>query len=136
MSDDNRAWSNAIGTKSRPVEILADGPCRNKDDTGGEESDILRAAFHGLSDGFGFVIGFHNLTISEYADMLSYLKPTTYDIVTGLSTLRTPFALEAVYKGPLENAQLIRLGSRRHNEHCSQLECMVVTQQHVLSLVC
>lgn len=132
---ENDKWANAIGTKSRPIEILIDPTGTGEGDEDVDEKASLRAAFLGLRDGFGFVMGIHGLTVCEYAEILHYLMPTSSDVCTGLSTLHTPLRLQEKYKGPFTTAQLLRLGERRGRLPCTLLESMVVAHQHVLSVV-
>lgn len=127
---------NFIGTKRKPLEIFVNWNENEKNADACKETNILRSSFRGLQQGFGFSMGMHNLTVCEYGEILEYLEPTKFDVISGLSTLHTPFRMEKAYLGPQSTAKLVRLTDHRGKGRCETLESMIVAHQYVLSTVC
>lgn len=98
--------------------------------------NTMKAAFRCLQQGFGFGMAVHNLTASDYADILKYLEATPTDVVSGLSAQHVPLCLQGNYMGVSSSASLCRLANTRKKNTSDTLESLTVAHQYVLSQVC
>lgn len=97
---------------------------------------IYEGALKALQEGFGFGLGIHNVTPSEYAEVLKHLRPTTFDAESELSTSSTPVSLEEKYLGKKMVGRLVRLTDGNRKNTCEILDSLILAHQFILSKIC